>query len=85
MTSYEKAGASVSSVLQELEAVRNRMDQASDWYCSADGSMRAAALAQEVGRLVREASLQRDDRDAALLLAMARRLLDELQILLGVH
>jgi hypothetical protein len=81
----EKADKTVPSVVQELDALRHRMDNASDWFSNPEATIRAAALAEEVERLCRQATLCQAPLEVETLLAAARRNLDELQILLGVH
>jgi len=75
---------SVPALLRELEALRSRLDQAQAWRRPQDG-VKAGALAEEVKRLCQEASRSADAAEIAALVARARRNLDDLQRLLGVH
>jgi phage-related baseplate assembly protein len=81
----EKADPTVSSVIQELDALRERLDEAPDWFSNPGATIRAAALAKEVEHLCRQASLCNDPLAVESLLAASSRCLDELQTLLGVH
>ena len=75
----------LSSVLHELDALRKRLDQATDWLSDAETTMTAAAMAEEVERLCWKALLCDDPCESELLLSASRRRLQDLQILLGVH
>lgn len=85
MTPGENPGPTTSSMLQELDALRQRLDQAPHWFRDPEASIRAAALAEEVKRLCHEGSLCDDGVEAESLLAIASQRLEELQKLLGVH
>ena len=85
MAPGENPGPTASSMLQELDALRQRLDQASHWFSGPEASLHAAALAEEVKRLCHEGSLCEDAVEAESLLAAASQHLEELQKLLGVH
>ncbi len=85
MTPAEKPNPTVSTVLQELDALRGRLDEAADWYSNPKATLRAVALSEEVGRLCRQASLSQNPHEVERLAAAASRCLDEMQTLLGVH
>lgn len=76
---------SISELLQELEALRIRLDQAQEWFNRPQDTMKAGALAEEVKRLCQEAARSEEESEIGTLLASARELLDELQVLLGCH
>jgi hypothetical protein len=81
----ERADKTVRFVVQELDALRARLDNAADWFSNPEATIRAAALAKEVECLCRQAALCQDPFEAGTLLGDARRYLDELQALIGVH
>lgn len=85
MTPVEKSELSASTVLQELDALRKRLDQASEWFSGVDSAIHIAALAEEVERLCRQASHCNEPLEVESLLETARRRLDKMQTLLGVH
>jgi hypothetical protein len=85
MSPQDDPTLSVSSVLQDLNAARTRLDQASGWLRDAEIIITAAALAKEVERLCHDASRCNDSCEVEPLLATARERLLELQRLLGVH
>ena len=80
----DKADTTATSVVQELDALRERFDNASDWFSNPESTIRAAALSKEVESLCRQASLCQNPLEVETLLDAARRYLDELQTLLGV-
>ena len=85
MAQAQKPQPLIATLLQELDALRKRMDHAQEWSIGGEAAVKAAALAEEVKRHCREASLCGDDREVEALLARSRRSLDELQKVLGVH
>ena len=85
MPQPEKPHPLIATLLQELDAIRARMDQAPEWSRGGEVAVTAAALAEEVKRLCREASLCSDHHEVEDLLNRSRHRLDELQTLLGVH
>ena len=85
MVSAHDLDVAVSSVLLDLDAVRKRVDRASEWFNDPDASMAVAALARQVENLCHQASCCGDPLVLESLLAESRRHLDDLQVLLGVH
>lgn len=85
MTPVENPDLSASTVLQELDALRKRLDQASEWFSGADSAIQIAALAEEVERLCQQASHCNEPSEVESLLETARHRLDEMQALLGAH
>jgi hypothetical protein len=76
---------SVSDLLAELEALRVRLDQASEWFSRPAQTLKAGALAEEVKHICQEAANCEEEARLPGLLALARQRLDELQALLGSH
>ena len=85
MAHAQKPHPLLATVLQELNAVRTRMDQPQEQSRGGEAAIKAAALAEEVKRLCRQASRCSDNEQVEALLSQARHRLDELQKLLGVH
>lgn len=85
MASKEDPDLSVASVLRDIDALRKRLDQAPSWLRNGETTVSAAALAEEVRRLCQQASSLGDPHAARDLLAKARKLLKDLEVLLGVH
>ena len=85
MPSKDDPDLSVASVLRDLDAIRKRLDQAPTWLKDGKTTVSAAALAEEVRRLCQQASSSDDPRAAHKLLAKARKFLQDLEVLLGVH
>ena len=72
-------------MLRELDALRRRLDQAPTWLKDGETTVSAAALAEEVRCLCQQAASSSDPRATGELLAKARKSLQELEVLLGVH
>jgi cell division protein FtsL len=79
------AGHSVSELLRELAALRVRLDRTEEWFSRLQSTLNAAALAEEVERLCREALRSSDPAEVAALLSGVRKRLDEQQVRLGSH
>ncbi len=81
----ESVGSMVSEVLQELEALRDRLERASEWFKDPGSTLRVAVLAEDVECLCREASGSDNPLEAKALVTAARGCLDESQKLLRSH
>jgi len=81
----ERRDALIIAVLEELEALIERLDNAPEWFRGAGTGMRAAALATEVKSLCGKASVSNDTNETERLLAQARNYLAEIQAIIGVH
>ena len=75
----------ISDVLEELDALRKRLEGAAEWFKGPEATLRAAALSKDVERLCREAAALEDTFEAKGLLDSARERLIELQKLLGLQ
>lgn len=84
-TRAEEPKSLVAAVLQELDALRKRMEHVYECSRGGETAITAAALAEEVKSLCQQASLSSDHREVESLLVTSRRRLDDLQKLLGVH
>ena len=76
---------SISAVLRDLDAVRKRLDQASEWLRDGETSVAAAALAEKTKHLCQQASTCDDPANMHELLAEAKECLRDLEKLLGLH
>ncbi|MGF1611681.1 MAG: hypothetical protein ACFCUQ_19925 [Kiloniellales bacterium] len=85
MTAEDDSNPTASSLLRDLDSVRQRVERAKAWMSSGKTTVAATALAEEVQRLCREVSLCDDARRAGDLLATAAQRLRDLEKLLGVH
>jgi len=85
MPSEDDSDPSVASVLRDLDALRSRLDHAPTWLRDGETTVSAAGLAEEVRRLCEQAASDRNPSTAASSLAKARKCLQHLHRLLGVH
>lgn len=85
MPSKDEISTTVASVLSGLEAVRRRLDQTSDGLEDGEATVAAAALAEEIKHLCRQASSASDPASVGTLLAKANECLQRLEMLLGYH
>ena len=75
----------VASIICELDAARQRLNQAPAWIKNGETTMSAAALAEQIRLLCQEASSLSDRQAAHELLPRIRKLLQDLEIVLGTH
>ena len=76
---------SISAVLRDLDAVRKRLDQASEWLRDGETSVAAAALAEKTKHLCQQASMCDDPSSLCDMLVEANECLRDLEELLGLH
>ena len=75
----------IDSVLRDLEAMRQRLDQAPEWLVDGGTTISIAALAEEIRSLCEQASSGKDPQVVKSSIAKAEKLLQNLHTLLGAH
>jgi hypothetical protein len=85
MASRNDSHPSVLSVLQELDAVRLRLDHAVEWFSNPDMGLSVAALAKQVESFCQEALHSDDPLVVIAVLEAARECLNEIHEILGAQ
>ena len=75
----------IDSVLRDLQAMRQRLDQAPEWLVAGGTTISIAALAEEIRSFCEQASRGKDLQVVKSSIAEAEKLLHKLHTLLGAH
>ena len=84
MSFKDEADRAIEIVLRNLDAMRTRLDQASDLPSDGETTIAAAALAKKTKHLCRQASNCSDQREFTELLVEASECLRDLEELLDI-
>jgi hypothetical protein len=85
MTFDDQTEQSIATMLRDLDTVRKRLDQASEWLKDGKRSVTAAAFAEKAKHLCQQASNCDNPSDLNELLGKAKKCLRDLEQLLGFH